>query len=231
MGVILGNDGLPATVKVELQPYLDRDYHFTTLSINSATELSYKLALENIETNGGQVTEDELSVTIQVAEHNGPCEVSFPSFSFVDIYTIIPEQSPELRWHGDWKHPIWSDWKHPTVEGEDDHTVHAFLSSDKAGDYMEVPFSGTCIYVQGNLHENCGILEAYVDEKLLQTRDMYIRKEWNWHSQATAVWITGLENTSHILRVVVTGRKRPAATGNEIHLGRVVSYRGEVPIP
>ena len=231
MGVMLGNDGLPAAVHAELQPYMDRDYHFTTLSINSATELSYKLALENIETNGGQVTEDELSVSVQLAVHDGPCEVSFPGFSFVDIYTILPEQSPKLRWHGDWKHPMWGDWKHPTVEGEDDHTIHALLSSDKAGDYLEVPFSGTCIYVQGNLHKNCGILEAYVDGKLLQTRDMYIRKEWNWHSQATAVWITGLEDTSHILRVVVTGRKRPAATGTEIQLGRVVSYRGEIPIP
>jgi hypothetical protein len=83
----------------------------------------------------------------------------------------------------------------------------SFFSSDQAGDYLEIPFSGTCIYVQGNLHENFGILEAYVDGELMQTRDMYIRKAWNGHSQATAAWITGLSGERHVLRVVVTGRK------------------------
>jgi hypothetical protein len=224
MGVMIGNEDLPETVHAELEPYMDRDYHFTTLSINSATELSYKLALENIETNGGVIAEDEVSLSIQVAEHSGPCEVSFPGFSFVDIYTIIPEQSPELKWEGDWQHPI-IEHKGESI------TINAFLSSDKAGDYLEVPFKGTCVYVQGNLQENFGILETYVDRKLMQTRDMHIRKEWNWHSQATAVWITGLSDESHILRVVVTGRKNPLATGTEIQLGRVVSYRGEIPVP
>ena len=223
MGVLLGGDGLPEAVHAELQPYMDRDYHFTTLSINSATELSYKLALENIEANGGEVTENEVSVPVQWAEHNGPCEVSFPGFSFVDIYTIIPEHSPELFWQG--------DWRNPTIEGDAGQVMHDFLGSDQVGDYLEVPFTGTCVYVQGNLHENCGILDAFVDGELMQTRDMHIRKEWNWHSQATAVWITGLRDRPHVLRVVVTGRKNPAAKGNEIHLGRVVSYRGQIPSP
>ena len=94
-----------------------------------------------------------------------------------------------------------------------------------------MPFSGTCVYVQGNLQENFGVLEAYADGELLQTRDMYIRKQWNGHVQATAVWITGLSDERHLLRVVVTGRHNPAATGSEIQLGRVVSYHGEIPQP
>jgi hypothetical protein len=230
MGVMLGNDGLPATVHAELEPYMDRDYHFTTLSINSASELSYKLALENIKTNGGKVTEEEVLLPVQEAVHEGPCEVSFPGFSFVDIYTITPEHSPELQWQGDWKNPVITRKESPTV-GDEGYTMHDFLTSDKAGDYLEVPFTGTCVYVQGNLHQNCGILEAYVDGELMQTRDMHIRKEWNGHSQATAVWITGLSDERHTLRVVVTGRKNDAATGTEIQLGRVVSYRGQIPLP
>jgi hypothetical protein len=223
MGVMIGYENLPDTVKTELQPYMDRDYYFTSLSINSATELSYKLALENIQTNGGAVIEEELSFPQQVAEHQGPCEVSFINFTFADIYTILPKLSPELEWHGAWKHP----------EGPELSELNrlGFFASDQPGDYLEVPFSGTCIYVQGNLRDNCGILEAYIDGELMQTRDMYIRQRWNGHSQATAVWITGLKDEDHILRVVVTGRKNPLTTGTEIQLGRVVSYRGEVPAP
>lgn len=232
MGVMLGNDGLPDTVHAELAPYMDRDYHFTTLSINSATELSYKLALENIETNGGVISEDHVSIAVQEAVHNGPCEVSFPGFSFIDIYTIKPETSPELKWHGDWKRPTMINQWGATIEDRQKTLVdREFLSSEHAGDYLEVPFTGTCVYVQGNLHENFGILEAYVNGELMQTRDMYIRPTWNGHRQATAVWITGLSDAQHTLRVVVTGRKNPAATGAEIQLGRVVSYRGEIPLP
>jgi hypothetical protein len=221
MGVMIGYNGLPQTVKDELRPYMDRDYNFTTLSIRSASVLSNELALENISDNGGSIRGEDIVVPIQTAEHQGPCEVSFYDFSFVDIYTLLPELSPELNWRG--------SWQHPDNPGLGQREKLAFFSSDNAGDYLEVPFSGTCVYVQGNLHENFGILEAYVDGQLLQTRDMYIRKQWNGHVQATAVWITGLEDTSHILRVVVSGRKNPSATGTEIQLGRVVSYRGEIP--
>jgi hypothetical protein len=231
MGVMLGYECLPETVHAELKPYMDRDYHFTTLSINSASDVSYKLALENIETHGGKVSQETVSLAVQAAAHEGPCEVSFPDFSFGDIYTIIPDQSPELHWHGDWTHPVWQDSRSATLSDDESHTFRAFFSSDRAGDYLEVPFNGTCVYVQGNLHENCGILEAYIDGELMQTRDMYIREVWNWHAQSTAVWITGLSDGPHTLKVVVTGRQHPAASGSEIHLGRVVSYHGEIPVP
>ena len=185
--------------------------------------MSYQRARDNILLNGGSTDGDVIRIPVQIAEHDGPCEVSFPDFSFADIYTIYPELSPELKWQGAWKNPDDPNlWK---------LTRLSFFSSDQAGDYLEVPFSGTCVYVQGNLHENFGILEAYVDGERMQTNDMHIRKAWNGHNQATAVWITGLRDAEHILRVVVTGRKNPQATGCEIQLGRVVSYRGEIPTP
>ena len=231
MGVMLGNNGLPDTVHAALAPYMDREFHFTTLSINSAVELSYRLALENIETNGGVISDAHVAIAVQEAVHTGPCEVSFPGFAFVDIYTIKPETSLELRWHGEWRRPTLFNQRGATIEDRQKTSVdREFLSSDREGDYLEVPFTGTCIYVQGNLHENFGILEAFVDGDLMQTRDMYIRPIWNGHRQATAVWITGLTDAQHILSVVVTGQKNPAATGTEIQLGRVVSYRGEIPL-
>ncbi len=232
LGVILGNDNLPEIVHAELAPYMDRNFHFTTLSINGATELSYSLALENINSNNGKITDKDITLSVQKAKHIGPCEVSFPGFSFVDIYTVAPQVAPELKWFGDWKHPILSIKATATIETEKRKKIdNEFLSSENAGDYLETSFVGTCIYVQGNLRENSGILEAYVDGKLMQTRDMYIRKVWNGHRQATAVWITGLSDDQHTLRVVVTGLKNSAATGTEIQIGRVVSYSGLIPLP
>ncbi|MEM7030045.1 MAG: ADP-ribosylglycohydrolase family protein [Chloroflexota bacterium] len=223
MGIMHGYEALPQTVKDELQPYMDRDYNFTSLSINSASQLSYELALENIVQNGGSIAGDEISVVTQAYEFEGECEVSFPDLSFADIFTLLPEKSAAVKWHG--------NWEHPTDPKLYDRAKYAFLQSDQAGDYMEVQFSGNCVYVEGNLDERFGILDAYIDETLMQTRDMYIRKEWNGHRQATAVWITNLDDGNHVLRVAVTGRKRPEATGAAIQLGRVVSYHGQIPLP
>ena len=85
--------------------------------------------------------------------------------------------------------------------------------------------------MQGNLHECCGILNAYIDGELLQTRDMYTRKEYNDSSQCTAVWITNIPDTKHILKVEVSGKKRTEALGTEVQLGRVISYTGSVTEP
>ena len=232
MGVILGKDGLPGRVHQELAPFMDRNFHFTNLSINGATDLCYKLAIENIISHKGRNSGEDMIVCLQKAKHNGACEVSFLDFSFSAIYTINPEISPELVWHGDWKHPALFKKIKDAVKNEKREKLDTdFLSSGQPGDYLEISFKGTCIYVQGNLHENCGILEAYVDGMLMQTRDMYIPPYWNGHRQATAVWITGLTDGQHVLRIVVTGLKNAAAAGTEVHIGRVVAYRGDIPLP
>ncbi len=223
LGIMSGYKALPQTVKDELQPYMGRDYNFTSLSINSASDLSYDLALETIVQNEGSVEGDELNIATQTYEFEGECEVSFPNLSFADIFTLLPKQSPEVNWHGTWTHPT-----DPTLS---DRAKFAFMESDKAGDYMEVPFSGNCVYVEGNLEEGFGMLDAYVDGQLMQSRDMYIRKEWKGHRQATAVWIINLDDGNHLLRVEVTGRKRSEAKGTAIQLGRVVSYNGQIPLP
>jgi len=216
MGVITGYEALPKTVKDELDEYMDRDYYFTSLSINSASDLSYDLALENILYNGGTIDGDQINIKTQQYEFDGELEVSFNNLSFENIFTITPELSPEFQFHGEWK-------KHTNYDD--------FFVSGKAGDYIEIEFSGTCVYMQGNLHEQCGILNAYIDGELVQTRDMYTRKEYNDSSQCTAVWITNLPNGKHVLKVEVSGKKRPESLGTELQLSRVISYTGSVPEP
>ena len=85
--------------------------------------------------------------------------------------------------------------------------------------------------MQGNLHERCGILRTYIDGELVQTRDMYTKKEYNDSSQCTAVWVTNIPDEKHTLKVEVSGKKRPEALGIELQLGRVISYTGSVPEP
>tara|TARA_B100000700_G_C15051126_1_gene860357 strand:- start:2661 stop:4214 length:1554 start_codon:yes stop_codon:yes gene_type:complete len=216
MGVITGYQDLPNDVKNELTPYMDRDYYYTSLSINSASDLSYDLAIKNILNNGGKIDNEQISIKTQQYVFNGDPEVSFNNLSFKNIFTVHPDLSPEIKLNGSWeKHERFPD----------------FFVSNKTGDFIEVEFSGSCIYMQGNLHECCGILNAYIDGELLQTRDMYTRKEYNDSSQCTAVWITNIPDTKHILKVEVSGKKRKEALGTEVQLGRVISYTGSVTEP
>ena len=216
MGVMTGYQELPKEVKDELNPYMDRNYYYTSLSINSASELSYDLAVKNILYNGGGIDNEQIRIKTQHYLFDGKPEVSFKNLSFKNIFTIHPELSPEIKLNGNWeKHERFPD----------------FFVSNKTGDYIEVEFSGTCIYMQGNLHERCGILKAYIDGELVQTRDMYTKKEYNDSSQCTAVWVTNIPDAKHILKVEVSGKKRPEALGIELQLGRVISYTGSVPEP
>jgi len=219
MGLIYGYDRLPKTVKDELLPYMNRDYNFTSLSINSATELSYELAIRNVLKNGGDLQGNKIIVKHQTHYFTGEPEVSFPNLKFEDIYTIEPDLSPELNWHGEWNLT-------------NDHRGRPrFITSNKSGDYLEVEFSGNCIFAQGNRGQNCGIFDIFIDNDLVGTRDMYTRKELNNSSQSTAVWITNLNDGKHKLKIMVKGKSSPQATGTDVSLGRVISYTGKVPIP
>ena len=220
LGALIGFNGLPESVKAELTPYMDRDYNFTSLSNNSASELCYQLALENIERAAAGVTEESVHIAVQPFAFEGIREQSFHNMDFVETYKAI---DPAIQWHGDWNV---DDVRKHQAGGE------VVVSSSTPGDYAEVVFNGTCIYMQGNLHSNYGMIDIYIDGAFVQRRDMFIEPQWDNCLQSTAVWITGLASCQHVLRVVISAEKNDHSTGTEIALGRVVSYRGLVaPLP
>ena len=220
LGALMGFEALPENVKNELAPYMDRDYNFTSLSNTSASELCYQLALENAERNGGKITEEYVQIPVQPFEFSGEREQSFHHMEFVETYKTL---DPAIKWHGEWN-----------VDDMRKHQAgcEVVVSSSNPGDFAEVVFNGTCIYMQGNLHSNYGMIEIYIDGKFVQRRDMFIERQWDNCLQSTAVWVTGLAPCQHTLKVVISEKKNGHSTGNEIALGRVVSYRGSVaPLP
>ncbi len=66
LGCILGYDNIPDFWKQGLDRVEDRDFKFTTISLNDSYDMSFRHALAVIEQNGGTVGENE--VTIQVQE-------------------------------------------------------------------------------------------------------------------------------------------------------------------
>ena len=210
MGTLTGYEGLPERVRRQMWPYLNRIYHHTRYSIVTATEECVRLAAANVVANCGQDRGSDLLVRRQPFRHDAPVEVSFPGLQPVDAFAATDAR---LVWRGRWS-------RHG--EGE------PLMRSDTPGDALEVTFRGNVIFVQGDIHCTCGVLEAWIDGEPVQERDMYHPKQWVNACQSTAVWITGLADGEHRLQVRVTGRSNPAAEGVGITLGRVVSYTGQV---
>ncbi len=65
MGVNIGYDAIPQKWAAGLTSIEDMDFKYTTVSLNDAYALSYKHALQLIESNGGEVSEDAVKITVQ----------------------------------------------------------------------------------------------------------------------------------------------------------------------
>jgi hypothetical protein len=200
-----GYENLPSFVKEPFVSYLDKNFSHTRFSVNSASEKCLELALENIKANGGSVEGDEVIITVQSFISDEPVEIAFPTLTASDAFWITDSR---IRWHGSWSMP---------KGGKRGLVADGFRYSGQAGDYMEVEFPGTAVYVAGHLKFDHGILEVFIDGKSLGTRDLYQLKKWPWGSgQASAVWITGLLDGTHILRIEVTGQKNEESEGTLI---------------
>ncbi len=219
LGTMFGFARLPQRSKDVLAPYMDRDYKHTTLSINSATNLSIELALANIARHGGDVAGETISIPASEPQWTGPTERSFVDFDFTGAWRVA---DPALRWTGAWQK---SGQEH--MAGSE-----RFFFTAEAGATMEIDFTGNAIYVQGNLRDDGGTLEAAVDGVVRQRRDLCGPSIWQNSAQMTAVWITGLADGPHTLRVTVTGEGRAESKGASVWLGRVAAYKGQVaPLP
>ncbi len=214
LGAMLGFEKLPENVKTPFASYMDQPFIHTDYTIESASKACLDLAIQNIQVNGGKIEGDEIVISIQPFTSEGPAEIAFPTLEPSDAFWVTDNR---IMWEGKWSEP-----KGRLI-------TDGFRYSDHAGDYMEVEFPGTAIYVQGPIRYDHGILEFFIDGKSMGTRDMYLPKKWpRGGGQTAAVWITGLPDGTHKLRVQVTGKKNLESEGALIGLGRIACYRGQI---
>jgi len=212
IGTMLGLDKLPGSITTAMAPHMNTDFQYTPFSIESASEECFRLAIENVMANGGKESGDQLQIRVQSFQTDRKAEISFPTLEPLDVFIIEDER---LNWVGDWENKSIGDWTYNRI-------------SSQTGEYLELEFTGNAVYVQGALLYDQGILEYFIDGKSLGTRDMYMDKKWEWAELFTAVWITGLPDGKHTLRLVNTGKKNDESEGTKITLGKVATYSGEV---
>jgi len=208
IGVIKGLEGIPDKWKSGLDSISDSKIIFTDYSFNSAVENTLKYAKHLIHENGGIVTDDEVTIKVQKPEAP-PLEVAFPNV--VPDYKVSVFEGEEWNWKGDWE-------VLEVKQRETGKTVVSAKYSDKPGAEVSFTFNGTGVVITGDWRKDGGKADVYIDGKLHRNIDTY----YFWADEEKSnmfLWhILNLEAGNHTARLVVTGQKKPEATGTRIYL-------------
>lgn len=215
LGVILGYDNLPKAMKEGVSFMGDSLFINTDYSFNKAVENTYKYAIRLIAENGGKVNENEITISRQMPVAP-PLEVSFPEVVLDKQISIFDKNN--WTFNGNW-----NTFQSPGWPGQAPRDQSMF--AEKAGDAVEINFTGTGISVDGNWIKDGGKADIYLDGKLMRTIDTYYFYNHQEHNNVTLWHVTGLANGQHKLRLVVKGEKRPGSEGTRLYVTRATVYK------
>jgi hypothetical protein len=68
LGAILGYEKIPTYWKMGLKEAEDIDFKYTTMSLNDVYAIGFKHALQNIERNGGKISNENIAIKVQEPE-------------------------------------------------------------------------------------------------------------------------------------------------------------------
>ncbi len=166
-----------------IKPVEDRDFAYTTISLNDVYDMSYRHALKVIEKYGGTVGEETVEIKVQTPE-TLPLEVAFPN-----VYpSKITQATPPTERRGKWENLL-------TLDSDAPQTIE---------------FSGIGLVVKGGMgrdmdEEYVGELEVSIDGKVdrvvkLPADYRYRTAELYWNVEipdgehtATLKWLNPVE--------------------------------------
>ena len=98
------------------------------------------------------------------------------------------------------------------------------MYAEKAGDELEISFTGTGISLEGNWVKDGGKADVYVDGVLHRSIDTYYFFANQEHT--TSIWhVINLQPGEHKVRLVVKGEKRPEATGAKVYITKAFIFK------
>ncbi len=215
LGVMRGFSGLPQNMQEGVKELADSTFIFTTYSFNSAVNSTYNYALQLITKDGGEVTDKMIKIKTQlpVAPQN---EVAFPNLVFDRTISIFEENAWSFK----------GSWKDFDLKGRDGQIRKQSRYAEKAGDELEIAFTGTGIALEGNWFKDGGRADVYVDGNLHRSIDTYYdfanqqHTEYIWH-------VLNLAQGDHKVRLVVKGEKRPESAGNRVYITSATVFKTE----
>ena len=206
LGVIYGLSGLPTDMQEGIKLIGDSLFIHTTYSFNSAVESTFNYARDLIIRNGGKVNGSRFRIKDQYPSAPSP-EVSFPDLVFDKRISVFEKDQWRSR----------GGWKIRETKDRSGQMVKQSMYAGKAGDELEITFSGTGIALTGNWVKDGGKADLSIDGNLHRTIDTYYFYAGQQHVET--IWhVTGLDPGEHKVKVVVKGEKRPESEGTNVYI-------------
>jgi hypothetical protein len=203
LGVMLGYKGIPEKWTAPLAAIADENFSYTNYSFNSVVQSTIERAKRVVAQEGGATSDLALEIPVQQPE-TMPLEQFAPG----RVAGRIALDDSRWTWKGAW-------------EKADGRRVAR--RSKAAGAEASVSFEGTGAMVVVTLRPDGGLVEVYLDGKLMATADAY-----NEDGDRGGEGLWGkfdVEPGPHTLRLVVKGVPYPGSKGAWVYLEDVVVYR------
>ena len=214
LGVIKGFSGLPTDMQDGVKKMGDSIFINTTYSFNSAVTSTEKYAKYLIERDGGKIENSNILIKTQTPVPPA-VEVSFPNLVFEKSMSVF--DSKGLTFKGSWK-PF------EITSESDKKIIKQSMFSEKAGDQLEIEFTGTGLSIEGNWYKDGGKADVYVDGTLHRTIDTYYNFANQQHT--VSIWhVLNLQPGDHKVKLVVKGEKRPESAGVRVYITSATIFK------
>lgn len=205
LGAIRGYDALPEKDRREVEALADRKFSHTDYSFNDIVQSTEKRALEVIRRIGGKVSDDFVEIPVEQ-----PTAPPLEQWKYGVPTNVFRADRPRWRWSGEWA-DVNDRQKLPAKE------------TATPGSEATLTFNGTGIALVGNLAQDGGRADVYIDGKKCDlVADAYIPP----NTIDDDLWrIFGLSPGKHTLRVVVRDDADASSSGRRFRLCRAIVYQ------
>jgi hypothetical protein len=215
LGVIKGFSDFPEYMREGVEAIGDSVFINTDYSFNRAVENTYNYAARFVTENGGTVKGNRIRIIAQ--EPVPPAiEVAFPNLVFDSKIPVFDKDKWRMR--GAWQ-------VHKVRAGRGGEQRVQSLVSGKAGDEIEIKFTGTGISLTGNWWRDGGIADVFIDDQLHRTIDTYYYFARQHHSNVSIWHALNLQPGEHTVKLVVKGEKRPESEGSNVYLTGAIIFK------
>jgi len=199
LGVLLGYERIPNRFTSTLPKLENKKFDFTDYSFNDIVRSTEARAIQVIRKAGGEVTDTRVVVPRQ-----SPRAPRLEQWSPGIPVQRLAASDPAWQFQGEWK-------------TEKDARI-----SLKAGNEATLRFEGVAVALIGQLDQNGGRADVYLDGKRIALADAYIVPR----TYDNALWhVYGLKNGPHTVRLVSRADADFRSGGRKVGLTGAVIYR------
>ena len=209
LGVVLGFDGIPPKFTSALESIADKKFSYTSYSYNDIVDSSFRRALNLVRQEGGHADEKNVYVPVQKAK---AADLQY-SMALASVKEEIPFTDQRWQWQGQWRASPMKIWRY----------THESMISETEGAKATIAFEGSGVVIKGILLPDGGKLDVLLDNKLIQTVDVYSDED-NAKPQEGLWHRFDLAEGKHELTLKVRGESYPGSSGKAISISSLLVY-------